>query len=382
MKNKNETISLYVHIPFCVRKCRYCDFLSMPADAGVIERYLQVLHRDIRYSAAMIQDRVADTVFIGGGTPSILSAQQLQTLLSQIRQAFRLAEDAEFTIETNPGTLSMEKLEAMRQGGVNRLSIGLQAVQEQCLSFLGRIHDYRTFEDNYHLARQAGFDNINIDLMSGIPCLNLAMWKETLEKVIRLKPEHISAYSLIVEEGTPFYEMGDALYDLLPSEDVERQMYAVTGQMLERAGYHRYEISNYSLPGRQCRHNEGYWTGREYLGVGLGAASLYQNCRFRREDNLGAYMEKGVEGKFSRCEEHLLSKREQMEEFVFLGLRLMRGISVREFEARFQVPFMDVYGETAASYLKTGHLKMEGQFLSFTPAGIDVSNRILCEFLL
>lgn len=382
MKNKNKTISLYVHIPFCVQKCRYCDFLSMPADAETIEKYLQVLRKDIHYSAANIKDRVADTVFIGGGTPSILSAPQLEMLFSEIRQAFHMAENAEFTVETNPGTLSVEKLEAMKQGGVNRLSMGLQAVQEPCLSVLGRIHDYKTFEENYHLARQMGFDNINVDLMSGIPCLTLEMWKETLEKVIRLMPEHISAYSLIVEEGTPFYEMGDALYDLLPSEDVERQMYALTGQMLEKAGYHRYEISNYSLPDRQCRHNEGYWTGREYLGLGLGAASLYQNCRFRRENHLETYMDRGRKGEFPRCEEHPLSKKEQMEEFMFLGLRLMRGISVREFEARFDVSFQDMYGEVAAAYLKTGHLKMNGEFLSFTPSGIDVSNGILCEFLL
>ena len=382
MKNKNKTISLYVHIPFCVQKCRYCDFLSMPADAGTIEKYLQVLRKDIRYSAANIKDRVADTVFIGGGTPSILSAPQLQMLLSEIRQAFRLGEDVEFTIETNPGTLSMEKLEAMKQGGINRLSMGLQAIQEPCLSMLGRIHDYETFEENYRLARQAGFENINIDLMSAIPCQNLEMWKETLETVIGLMPEHISAYSLIVEEGTPFYEMGDTLYDLLPSEEQERKMYALTGQMLEKAGYHRYEISNYCLPGRHCRHNDGYWTGREYVGIGLGAASLYQNCRFRREDHLEAYMERGGRGEFPHCEEHLLSKKEQMEEFLFLGLRRMKGISVREFETRFEVSFQEIYGETAELFLKTGHLKLEGELLSLTPSGIDVSNRILCEFLL
>lgn len=382
MKNRERNISLYVHIPFCVQKCRYCDFLSMSADTETIERYLQVLCSELRYNAAKIKDRVADTVFIGGGTPSILNASQLQMLLSEIQEAFHLGQDVEFTVETNPGTLSEEKLDVMKRGGVNRLSMGLQAVQSQCLSVLGRIHDYKTFEENYRLARTMGFDNINVDLMSGIPCLSLELWKETLDTVTGLKPEHISAYSLIVEEGTPFYEMGDALYDLLPTQEEERQMYALAGQMLAKAGYHRYEISNYSLSGRQCRHNIGYWTGKEYLGIGLGASSLYEGCRFRREDNLAAYLEQGKQGRFFRYEEQRLTKKEQMEEFMFLGLRLMKGISVREFEMRFGIPFWDLYGEAVMPFLETGYLKTEGEYLAFTLSGIDVSNRILCEFLL
>lgn len=386
MTNKKE-LELYFHIPFCVRKCLYCDFLSAPAEEGTKARYMETLNREAGERAGDYRDYRVVSVFVGGGTPSIVPAEQTGRLLETVREGFDLAEDAEITVEVNPGTVEENMLRCYRQAGVNRLSIGLQSADNRELAALGRIHTYEQFLKTWHTARKCGFSNINVDLMSALPGQTLEDYLGTLEKVLSLKPapEHISAYSLIVEEGTPFYEMWQKGAIALPDEETDRLMYGKTGELLEKAGYYRYEISNYAKPGYECRHNCGYWRRREYLGLGIGAASLIGNCRFRNGDSLTAYLDNplGV-----REEMQELSLEEQMEEFMFLGLRMTEGISVSEFQTVFGKRIEEVYGAVIEKNLKDGLLEYRekassGEMLSLalTGKGIDVSNMVMAQFL-
>lgn len=355
MTNKRE-LELYFHIPFCIRKCLYCDFLSAPADGRTKARYMEALIRETGERAGDYRNYRVVSVFVGGGTPSTVSPEQICRLLETVRAGFELAEDAEITIEVNPGTVDEKQLCCYRQAGVNRLSIGLQSADNRELAALGRIHTYGQFLGTYHMARKSGFGNINVDLMSALPGQTLSGWLGTLEKVLALEPppEHISAYSLILEEGTPFYEMEQKGEIRLPDEDCDRRMYEMTEELLQKAGYRRYEISNYALLGYECRHNCGYWRRREYLGLGIGAASLINNRRFRNGDSLAAYLDNpsGV------CEEvQELTLEEQMEEFMFLGLRMTEGVSAAEFRAAFGVEMEEIYGGVIEKNLKEGLLE-------------------------
>lgn len=425
MTGKRE-LELYFHIPFCVRKCLYCDFLSAPADGRTKARYMDSLNRETEERAGDYRNHRVVSVFVGGGTPSTVSPEQLCRLLETVRTRFDLEEDAEITVEVNPGTVDERMLRRYRQAGVNRLSIGLQSADDRELAVLGRIHTYGQFLETYHTARKCGFSNINVDLMSALPGQTLSDYLGTLEKVLGLDPvpEHISAYSLIVEEGTPFYEMDRKGALVLPDEECDRLMYEKTGELLEKAGYRRYEISNYARPGCECRHNCGYWRRREYLGLGIGAASLIGNCRFRNGDSLEAYLDNPL-GVREEMEE--LSLEEQMEEFMFLGLRMTEGVPVSEFEALFGKRPEQVYGavieknirdglleyrngeasgdialegadicDKAGGLRKTeanGRTEMNGQAvlcamkqtvnrrLALTKRGIDVSNTVMAQFL-
>lgn len=270
---------IYIHIPFCISKCIYCDFCSAPADDDTKERYVNALCAEIAHAGKEAEkngdDRSISTIFFGGGTPSILPAQLFVKIMCVVREAFSVSEDAEITVECNPGTLTADKLRAYRSMGVNRLSIGLQSPDNRELRALGRIHTYEQFEESYYAARDAGFDNINIDIMSAIPYQTVTGYQSNLEKIVKLNPEHISAYSLIVEEGTPLFDKVERSGgDILPTEDEDRQMYALTKKILADAGYHRYEISNYARPGFECRHNASYWERTDYIGFGVAAASL------------------------------------------------------------------------------------------------------------
>ena len=384
MKKK---LAIYIHIPFCVRKCAYCDFLSAPATQELQEQYAGALVREIRDWEKWYPGRkdsyLVNSVFFGGGTPSILQPELLTGVADAVRDSFEMSCDAEITVECNPGTLDKKKLRAYRAAGVNRLSIGLQSSENEELLLLGRIHTWDDFLKSYALAREAGFDNLNIDLMSALPGQTLQSWQNTLHKVLALKPEHISAYSLIIEEGTPFYERyGGKDCGMLPDEDTERRMYAGTGQILKEAGYHRYEISNYALPGRECRHNICYWDGTEYLGFGTGAASLFEEERFCRIRDTQEYIAAVTNETDTRIERNVRSEKEHMEEFMFLGLRMMRGISKAEFADRFGVTVDKVYSAVLEKYIGYGLLREEGDRIFLTPEGIDVSNVIFQEFLL
>lgn len=379
-------MELYIHIPFCVRKCAYCDFLSAPADQDTIACYMERLQEQLALQAAPFRHTQIDTVFIGGGTPTILHAWQLEDLLHTIQKNYALAENVEFTVEANPGTLTPGKARALAAGGVNRVSLGLQSACEQELRLLGRIHTYEDFLKSYELVREAGIRNVNVDLMSALPGQTIRSYEKTLQQVLALHPQHISAYSLIIEAGTPFYEQyreDERLRDageqphLLPDEESERAMYELTGELLAAHGYERYEISNYAKKGYECRHNIGYWTGEPYLGLGLGAASYTDGIRYSNTSDLGAYLD----GDFSRYEEQCLSKEDRMAEFFYLGLRMTQGVEKAEFVRRFGMRAEQVYGEVLAQLVSQQLLEDTGSGYRFTPYGRDVSNQVLYRFL-
>lgn len=367
--NKKE-LELYIHIPFCIKKCQYCDFLSAPSSKEERQEYVTSLCRQIRSYGELAKAYHVISIFIGGGTPSILETAQIQRISEAVRDTFMIDQGAEITIEVNPGTVTEEKLAGFQRAGINRLSIGLQSTNNEELKRLGRIHTYEEFLGTYRMARERGFGNINVDLMSAIPGQRLGDWEETLHKAAELRPEHISAYSLMIEEGTPFYEKygSEATVqsaEKLPDEEEERQMYWRTKTILGRYGYRRYEISNYALPGFECRHNLGYWNRTEYLGIGTGAASFMDQRRWNDGE-----------------EAETLSVREQMEECMFLGLRKMEGVSKTEFEREFGCGMDAVYGEALKKMYGLGLLEEAGDFVRLTERGIDVSNGVMCEFLL
>ena len=384
MAQKKKPLSIYIHIPFCARKCLYCDFASGPGDANQIAYYMRVLQKEIRSFSAISTLYQVQTVFFGGGTPSFIAPHYIEQLLQLLRSQFDLAEDVEISLEANPGTLDEEKLNAYRRAGVNRLSLGLQSVHEEELQRLGRIHSFSDFFYSYRIARRAGFRNINVDLMSGLPGQSLASWQESLAKVADLDPEHISAYSLIVEEGTPFYEQyGEGLGRLaLPGEELDREMYHFTKEFLSSQGYQRYEISNYARPGYECRHNMTYWTLGDYLGFGQAAASCLEGRRFSNPEGAEEYWQAARTSYQRFRQTPISSEREQMEEYMFLGLRTARGVSRAEFKRRFRKDFPPQYDETLLDLYRHGLAEQrEGRTL-LTDRGIDVSNVILARFLL
>lgn len=373
-----ETLGVYIHIPFCVQKCVYCDFLSAPATKENQQRYLAALKREIEEEAKNYSGFVVNTVFFGGGTPSILEACDIAECLALLRKKYHMSKDAEITIEMNPGTANEEKLLELRRAGVNRLSIGLQSARNKELKLLGRIHTWEDFLHTYEMARSAGFTNINVDLMSALPGQSCKTWEDTLEKVLTLKPEHISAYSLILEEGTVLFDRLDQ-YPPLPSEDEDRFMYQRTKQILREHGYERYEISNYARKGFESRHNTIYWTRKAYVGFGLGASSMVADRRWSNTIDMDCYLAMDSEKKEDM---QLLSVQECMEEYMFLGLRMMKGVSIQGFYHAYQKSMWEVYGTVIDKWIKEGYLRQEGDYIRFTDKGIDVSNRILADFLL
>lgn len=473
-KQNKRKLSLYVHIPFCKAKCNYCDFLSF-GGCGYSEQkqYVNALCKEIEAYRPVSTEYVIQTIFFGGGTPSFIEASFVEQIMQTITSVFEVDKQAEITLEGNPDSLLKDKLSVYKRAGVNRLSIGLQSANDALLRTLGRVHNYDQFVAAYSSARQVGFSNINIDIMSGLPGETSESYVRTLAKVVELQPEHISAYSLIVEEGTPLCE-NDELLQLLPSEDMDRQLYAKTKMLLKNSGYDRYEISNYSKKGYECQHNLVYWTGGEYLGVGLGASSYLQvwlddehcervrfhgvesmdeyigrfvNCEgmqegaytsvyhyyenameeeeFEQESsfqelgdntedtydfyedmeetlgmtlgmNLSFEEESSNQKKYRQYEDsallefirdyykdlQFLKRKDEMEEFMFLGLRCTKGVSKQEFKTRFGVDIESVYGRVIDKYIDQQLLlEMDGRiYLSDT--GIDVSNVVMAEFML
>lgn len=396
-----DKTGIYVHIPFCVQKCRYCDFLSFPSEREGVSRYVDSLLREIRsfrQPEVMAQDIRSfylpeesagcmdgshkvevDSVFIGGGTPSILPVEHLERIFGALSERFRLSEDAEITVECNPGTAGKEAFQAYRSIGINRISFGFQSAIDAELKKLGRIHTAAEAEEAFWLARQAGFDNINIDLMSAIPGQTLDSYRMTLGTALALNPQHISAYSLIIEDGTPFY----AEYGEKPpvDEDTDREMYAMTKDLLAQGGYRRYEISNYAKEGFSCRHNLKYWSGGDYIGFGLGASSKIGNIRYKNETDIHTYTEKVQKGENITYIEEVLQPEDGMAEFFILGLRKTEGVSRSEFAARFSEDAMDRYGDLLFQCEKEGLLTFSADRIAFTDRGLDVSNYVLCRFL-
>lgn len=381
-----KELELYLHIPFCVKKCNYCDFLSASAGEETRAAYVDALLEEIRGFDEPEGYEVV-TVFFGGGTPSILPGQAIFRIMEALREKFSFRKGAEITLEANPGTVDKEKLSFYKKAGINRLSFGLQSADAEELKKLGRIHTWEKFLESFQLAREAGFSNINVDLMSALPGQTKESWEKTLRQVLALQPEHISAYSLIIEEGTPFYQLYEKDVErrdageepeLIPSEEEERAMYEATGRILKEQGYLHYEISNYAKPGCECRHNLGYWQRRDYLGFGLGASTLLNPVRYKNTEDLEAYLG----GDFSKKEFFVLTKDNQIEETMFLGLRVLEGVSKEQFREQFSCELCVVYRKELEKLEKEGLLEEEGDFVRLTSRGIDLSNPVLAEFLL
>jgi len=348
-----------------------------------MQEYVQALLRQIEYQKLEAKEYMVTTVFIGGGTPSLLSNKQMKDVFAKLHEVFHIMREAEITIEVNPGTVNEEKLHNYKALGINRLSIGLQSTHEVELKTLGRIHTYSEFAKTYAQAREAGFDNINIDLMSAIPGQSVASWQTNLKKVLKLEPEHISVYSLIIEEGTPFArwyqeEHLHSEYPPIPSEEVMLQMDDVTEKELKKQEYVRYEISNYAKKGYECRHNLGYWNRKEYLGLGLGAASYIENERFKNTSNMAKY----IENPEALEERQKLTRQEQMEEFCFLGLRKIEGIVEKDFQEQFQVSIQDVYAKELSELQEEGLLERNGSEISLTKRGLELGNYVFVKFVL
>lgn len=373
-------MELYLHMPFCVRKCAYCDFLSFPSGAETQRMYAKRLMEDIDVMGKRYGEIPVETIFIGGGTPSVPDSGLIVEIMEHVRHAFHVADGAEISMEANPGTVTREKLTDYRKAGINRLSFGLQSANDRELKLLGRIHTWAEFLESFTLARKCGFANLNIDLMSALPGQTCESWKETLSRVTDLDPEHISAYSLIIEEGTPFGERygSEEGRKLLPDEDSEREMYHETKRFLKDCGYERYEISNYAKPGRECRHNIGYWTGVPYLGLGLGASSYLDGCRFTVNPDMKQYLEEKP-GMFADIEK--LTKKDMEEEFFYVGLRMTAGVSLSEFERRFGISAKEVYPGLMETFVKEKAARFEGDRFVLTDYGLDVSNYIMAQFL-
>ncbi|WP_195263381.1 radical SAM family heme chaperone HemW [Clostridium sp. 1001275B_160808_H3] len=377
MKNLKE-VALYIHIPFCKQKCFYCDFPSYASLDHLKDDYVDALCKEIEEK---VIDYKIKSIFIGGGTPSYLETNQIYKLLKTISK-LNLTENMEFTMECNPGALEKEKLETMLRGGVNRISMGLQAVQNSLLKDIGRIHSFKQFEENFNLAREVGFKNINVDLMFGLPNQKVDEWKESLEVIAKLNPEHISAYSLIIEEGTAFYKLWERNKLILPSEDEEREMYSITKEILKEHGYEQYEISNYAKSGYECYHNKVYWQCDDYLGVGSASSSFIDGKRIKNIENVKLYIEK-INNNESIIEEIIKnSKEDNIEEFIFMGLRMNKGISLNEFKKRFGIDINSIYKDIIEKNINKKLLVLEKDNLRLTDKGIELSNLVMSDFIL
>lgn len=391
MKEDKQGIGIYIHIPFCIKKCLYCDFVSGKYQDETVEAYFEILKKELSYRSCNEQRKV-ETIYFGGGTPSLPKGSKISETLTHIRNMFDVSENAEITLEMNPATADDEKLKIYKAAGINRLSIGLQSASDEELKRLGRVYGLMDFEKCYNAAKRTGFDNINIDIMSAVPGQSVKDYERTLDYVIGIRPEHISSYSLIIEENTPYYEMfGDKVYDRnvfekygiemqeLPSEDDERRMYMLTFEKLKEAGYNRYEISNYSLPGYESRHNSSYWMGSDYIGAGVSASSYINGYRITNINSVGKYISDFPDVEKEKIK---LTQKDMIEEFMFLGLRMMKGISRKEFRKKFNMSIDTLYMNTLEKLRENGLINEDGDRIFLTGRGVDVSNIVLAEFLL
>ncbi|WP_061994986.1 radical SAM family heme chaperone HemW [Clostridium sp. ATCC 25772] len=373
-----KDVSLYIHIPFCKNKCFYCDFPSFSGCDGKMLEYAKALGTEID---KIDKDYIIKTVFIGGGTPTYLSLDGLKYIKKSIEK-LNLAPDVEFTVEGNPGTFTKEKLELFKSMGVNRLSIGLQAYQDNLLKSIGRIHSVEDFEKSYKLARECGYKNINIDLIFGLPNQDIDNWKETLKKVVKLNPEHLSCYSLIIEEDTKFYSLFENDKLKLPCEEDEREMYLKTLEILKENGYNHYEISNFCKPNKECRHNLVYWELKPYIGCGSSSHSYVDGRRYYNESDIEEYIKKINENGSAIIESKKNRIEDDIEEYMFLGLRKIAGVNKKQFQLKFSKDIYEIYGEIINRFKGLKMINDDGEKIYLTEKGIEVSNSIMCEFIL
>ena len=377
-----EPMELYIHIPFCVKKCRYCDFLSFAGMyQGFSKEYFLKLNEELKFYSELYNKPLLRSVFIGGGTPGMASSEEIGSVMETIKTFYRLTKDCEITIETNPGVTDFEKLKSFRQSGINRLSIGVQSFDDNVLKTMGRIHTSLDGENAFNMAREAGFENINIDLIFGYPGQNIESFTETLKKTIELSPEHISSYSLIVEEGTCLCDdIGNGKISE-PDDEIDREMYSIACEMLVRAGYERYEISNFSKPGKESIHNKGYWTAVPYIGVGLGAASFLDGVRYKNTCDFYHYINSINSDVRNPKDTENLSIKEQMDEFMMLGFRLSEGPSSSLFKEKFGVEYKEEYKETLEKLSGKGLIVEDKRNFRLTDKGLDLGNEVFGEFI-
>lgn len=377
----DRSIGIYIHVPFCKAKCYYCDFNSFACRDELVPAYFSALKKEIYLYREKLKGYNIKSIFIGGGTPSAIDSHYIYEVMNIINGEFTVDKTAEISIETNPGTLTGEKLEMYKSIGINRLSIGLQAFQNRILKSLGRIHTSEEFEQNFTLARKIGFDNINVDLIFGIPGQTLEDWRETLMMVTALEPQHLSCYSLKIEEGTVF---GDKLEkgEIMPlDDDIDREMYSFCKDYLADKGYKHYEISNFSKPGFACRHNLIYWKTEEYIGFGAGAHSFFEANRFNNIYDIESYVDGINEGKKIIENVEFINRTENMSEFMILGLRLIDGIPTEEFKNRFNEDIFNVYGSQINKLVEKELLIVKEGTITLSSLGLDCANQVFMEFI-
>ena len=374
-------LGLYIHIPFCVTKCKYCDFNSFKIDLNEKTKYLNYLGEEMKLYKEEIKNREIDSVFVGGGTPSILNENEINILFEKIKENFNIKSNAEITMECNPGTLTLNKLKVMKKSGVNRLSIGLQAVQNHHLKYIGRIHTFEEFEKNYHDAKQMGFDNINIDLMYALPNQSREDWMESLEKVVKLNPTHISAYSLILEENTELFKMYERDEFNLLDENTDIEMYEYTINYLKSHGYNQYEISNYAKDNFECKHNVLYWKCEEYVGIGASASGYFNGIRYNNICELDNYEKMILEGEKPIEWEEKLSIKDEIEESIFLGLRMNEGIQISDFKEKYNFDFEKEYKNEIEKLSKMELIEIDNNRMKLTQKGREISNSVFVEFI-
>lgn len=379
---EKEKLGIYIHIPFCKSKCGYCDFCSHPPKSGETDRYLNAVMLHMQDLSGAAEDHIIDTVYIGGGTPSLLSRKQMKSLIECINTSFNIDRDVEFTVEANPGTVDKGYLRALASMGVNRISFGFQSASDTELKALGRIHTAADLTASFKAARAAGFKNINVDIMYGIPHQTAESFGNTLDFVRSLAPEHISVYGLKIEEGTRFYKEQDSLP--LPDEETEYKMYRTAHTVLENSGYKHYEISNFSRRGFESKHNMRYWKDEKYLGFGVSAHSYFAGQRYAYVDDIEKYM---LEMEHPKDMAHILAECTDIDmftketEYVMLRMRLFDGVDLGDYRREFGRDFVKKYGEKLYSYIRGGFVKLDGMRCAFTVKGMYVSNYILSEIL-
>ena len=379
-----EKLGLYIHIPFCKKKCNYCDFISFFCDIPKIETYFECLLKEIEnIQIENVEKKEISTIYIGGGTPSFPDSKYIVKILETIKKKFKLHENIEITIEINPGTVDKEKLIDYKKIGINRISIGLQCVQNRLLKLIGRIHTYEDFLSTYKMVKEVGFDNINIDLMLGLPTQTQNELIDGLNEVINLKPNHISIYSLIIESGTLIEKMINENVIQLPDEDIERKMYWKTKEILEKNGYNHYEISNFSIDGFESKHNLSCWNQDEYIGFGLAAHSYNNNKRFSNIECLENYIENIKNKEFEKniVIQEKQTRETKAKEFMMIGLRKIDGVSISEFERRFRINPLFYFRFEINRLTKQKLIEVDLDNIKLTTKGLDFANKVFEEFV-
>lgn len=388
---RRKQIGLYIHIPFCKQKCSYCDFCSYAEKQNLISKYIKCLLQEIKEvginNRADFENGKDDlfsikTIYIGGGTPSLIESKYIVQIMEEIKSNFELDENAEITIEVNPGTVTLEKLEDYNKAGINRLSIGLQSTHEHLLKEIGRIHTYLDFLDTYRFAREAGFENINVDLMIGLPNQTLAEVQDSIEEIVSMEPEHISVYSLILEESTPLFKKVEEGLEL-PDEELERKMYWTVKQTLEANGYNHYEISNFAKQNYESKHNLDCWSQKEYIGFGVAAHSYTNGIRYSNIENLEQYIKNYEEDK---TEENLIFHEKQdmeamQKEYMLLGLRKIDGVSIQDFKIKFVANPVFLYHDKLEKLVNEDLIEIDGDQIKLTNKGLDLANIVWEEFV-